>query len=101
GSHNAFTAFQDTNYFFDIQADYLEPALDRFAQQFSAPLFTADLVDRERQAVHSEFSAKQKEDGRRFYSVKKAIANPDHSFSQFAVGNLTTLANTEERPLRP
>ncbi|PHQ17141.1 insulinase family protein [Marinobacter profundi] len=101
GSHNAFTAFQDTNYFFDIQADYLEPALDRFAQQFAAPLFTADLVDRERQAVHSEYSAKQKEDGRRFYSVKKAIANPDHSFSQFAVGNLATLANTEERPLRP
>ena len=32
GSHNAFTAFQDTNYFFDIQPDYLEPALDRFAQ---------------------------------------------------------------------
>ncbi|MBU2955082.1 insulinase family protein [Marinobacter sp. F3R08] len=101
GQHNAFTAFQDTNYFFDVQARFLEPALDRFAQQFSAPLFTAELVDRERNAVHSEFSAKQKEDGRRFYSVKKAISNPAHAFSQFAVGNLTTLENTEENPLRP
>ncbi|MEX2474401.1 insulinase family protein [Marinobacter sp.] len=100
GSHNAFTAFQDTNYFFDIQADHLDDALDRFAQQFSAPLFTPDLVDRERRAVHSEFSAKQKEDGRRVYSVKKAISNPDHAFHQFAVGNLTTLENTDERPLR-
>ena len=101
GSHNAFTAFQNTNYFFDIQADYLGSALDRFAQQFAAPLFTAELVDRERNAVHSEFSAKQKEDGRRFYSVKKATSNPEHAFHQFAVGNLTTLKNTEDSPLRP
>ncbi len=101
GQHNAFTAFQDTNYFFDVQAEFLEPALDRFAQQFSAPLFTAELVDRERNAVHSEFSAKQKDDGRRFYSVKKAASNPDHAFSQFAVGNLSTLENTEDNPLRP
>ncbi|WP_417565545.1 insulinase family protein [Marinobacter sp.] len=101
GQHNAFTAFQDTNYFFDIQAEFLKPALDRFAQQFAAPLFTAELVDRERNAVHSEFSAKQKEDGRRFYSVKKAVSNPDHAFSQFAVGNLSTLENTDENPLLP
>ena len=101
GQHNAFTAFQDTNYFFDIQAEFLEPALDRFAQQFAAPLFTAELVDRERNAVHSEFSAKQKEDGRRFYSVKKAVSNPNHAFSQFAVGNLSTLENTNDNPLRP
>lgn len=101
GSHNAFTSFRETNYFFDIQAEHLDGALDRFAQQFSAPLFTAELVDRERNAVHSEFSAKQKEDGRRFYSIKKAAANPAHPFHQFAVGNLSTLENTEERPLRP
>ncbi|MCC4285741.1 insulinase family protein [Marinobacter salarius] len=101
GSHNAFTAFQDTNYFFDVQAEHLKEALDRFAEQFSAPLFTPELVDRERRAVHSEYSSKQKDDSRRFYSVKKAVSNPDHAFHQFAVGNLTTLENTEERPLRP
>ncbi|MBW7472403.1 insulinase family protein [Marinobacter sp. M216] len=101
GSHNAYTAFQDTNYFFDVEAPYLEPALDRFAEQFAAPLFTAELVDRERNAVHSEFSSKQKEDGRRFYSVKKAASNPEHAFNQFAVGNLSTLENTDENPLRP
>ncbi|PPK51684.1 insulinase family protein [Marinobacter persicus] len=101
GSHNAFTAFQDTNYFFDVEAQFLEPALDRFAQQFSAPLFTPELVDRERNAVHSEFSAKLKDDGRRLLSVRKASGNPDHAFSRFAVGNLTTLENTEDNPLRP
>ncbi|NMT63551.1 insulinase family protein [Marinobacter orientalis] len=101
GSHNAFTSFRDTNYFFDVQAEYFGDALDRFAEQFSSPLFTPELVDRERRAVHSEFRSKLKEDSRRFYSVKKAISNPEHAFHQFAVGNLTTLENTEERPLRP
>ena len=101
GNHNAFTAFQNTNYFFDVQSAFLPQALDRFAQQFAAPLFTPDLVDRERKAVHSEFSAKQKDDGRRLYSVEKAVSNPDHAFSHFAVGNLTTLENTKDNPLRP
>ncbi|MBS8239767.1 peptidase M16 [Marinobacter lipolyticus] len=101
GSHNAFTAFQDTNYFFDIQAGHLDDALDRFAEQFSAPLFTPELVDRERRAVHSEYTSKLKDDGRRIYSVKKAVSNPDHTFHQFAVGNLETLENTDARPLRP
>ena len=101
GSHNAFTAFQDTNYFFDVEAEFLEPALDRFAQQFSAPLFTPELVDRERNAVHSEFTAKLKDDARRLLSVRKAGGNPDHAFSRFAVGNLTTLENTDDNPLRP
>ena len=101
GSHNAFTAFADTNYFFDVEGEFLEPALDRFAQQFSHPLFTAELVNRERNAVHSEYSAKLKEDGRRLLSVRKAAGNPDHAFSQFAVGNLSTLENTDDNPLRP
>lgn len=101
GSHNAFTAFQNTTYFFDVESDFLEPALDRFAQQFAAPLFTPEMVDRERQAVNSEFTSNIKDDGRRFYSVEKAAANPAHPFSQFAVGNLTTLENTDDNPLRP
>lgn len=101
GSHNAFTAFEDTNYFFDVEAEFLEPALDRFAQQFSHPLFTPELVDRERNAVHSEYSSKLKDDGRRLLSVRKAAGNQKHAFSQFAVGNLETLENTESNPLRP
>lgn len=100
GGHNAFTAFQDTNYFFDIQASYLEPALDRFAQQFSAPLFTADLVDREMHAVNSEYSSKLKEDSRRYFSAEKAVHNPDHAYSRFAVGSLDTLANRPDDPIR-
>ncbi len=48
GSHNAYTSFENTNYFFDINAPELPEALDRFAQFFIAPRFEAQYVDRER-----------------------------------------------------
>lgn len=95
GNHNAFTAFENTNYFFDIKADKLEPALDRFSRFFIEPLFTEKYVDRERHAVNSEYQSKLRDDGRRGYSAGKQVLNPDHSMSQFAVGNLDTLSNDE------
>ncbi|MGB0467833.1 MAG: insulinase family protein [Pontibacterium sp.] len=100
GSHNAYTAFENTNYFFDITADHLTPALDRFAQFFISPLFTEKYVNRERNAVHSEYQAKIRDDGRRSYAVTKQVFNPHHSYSQFTVGSLETLADTKESKVR-
>lgn len=91
GSSNAYTAYEQTNYHFDVDADHLAGALDRFAAFFTAPLFTPDLVERERNAVHSEFTAKFKEDGRRYFDALKQAVNPAHPFSKFTVGNLDTL----------
>jgi insulysin len=53
GSHNAGTGLENTTYFFDIDFNYLEQALDRFAPFFSTPNFDAKYVDRERNAVES------------------------------------------------
>lgn len=91
GSHNAFTAMENTNYFFDIAASQLEPALDRFAQFFVAPLFDENYVEREKHAVHSEFRASIREDSRRFMDALAEVVNPSHPFGQFTVGNLDTL----------
>ncbi|NRQ01014.1 insulinase family protein [Marinobacterium sp. xm-d-530] len=101
GSHNAFTAYDDTNYFFDVRAEAFPEALDRFAQFFIAPLFTEAYVDRERNAVHSEYESKRLDDGRRIYVAKKEAMNPEHNWTQFSVGNLDTLENTPENPIRP
>ncbi|GGK76376.1 insulinase family protein [Amphritea balenae] len=95
GNHNAYTAYQNTNYFFDIKADSLAPALDRFSHFFIDPLFSKKYVDRERHAVNSEYQSKLKDDGRRGYSAGKQAMNPAHSMSQFAVGNLETLSNDD------
>jgi len=100
GSHNAYTSAEHTNYFFDIDAEQLEPALDRFAQFFIAPLFDEAYVDRERNAVHSEYQAKIKDDSRRGYDVYRQQINPQHPYAKFSVGSLETLANRPNDKVR-
>lgn len=100
GSHNAYTAFANTNYFFDIKADQLEPALDRFSRFFIDPLLQEEYVEREKNAVHSEYKAYIKSDARRYLDVLKEVTNPRHPFSKFTVGNLDTLAEQGEESLR-
>jgi secreted Zn-dependent insulinase-like peptidase len=100
GRYNAYTAPEHTNYFFDIDSDQLAPALDRFAQFFIAPLFDPDYIERERNAVHSEYRARIKDDTRRTLDVYRELMNPAHPLSGFSVGNLETLANTEDLSLR-
>ena len=100
GSHNAYTAFDETNYFFDVNSDYLEPTLDQFAQFFIAPLLDAEYVEREKNAVHSEYQTKIKDDNRLENEVLKTITNPEHAFSQFSVGSLDTLADRKNQLVR-
>jgi len=100
GGHNAYTALENTNYFFDVNADYLEDALDRFSQQFTAPLFNKEYVQREVNAVHSEYSSKIQDDGRRYLETLKSVMHPKHPYRKFAVGNLSTLADKPNKTLR-
>lgn len=93
GRRNAYTSFEHTNYFFDINAPYLPEALDRFAQFFIAPRFDAQYVEREKQAVEAEYQMGLKSDGRRGLDVLQEVMNPEHPFSQFSVGSLQTLAD--------
>jgi len=95
GMDNAFTASENTSYFFDIDKDNLDEALDRFAQFFIAPLFTEQYVQREKNAVDSEYRLKIKDDGRRIYEVLKTTANHQHPFSRFSVGDLDSLSDRE------
>lgn len=98
GSHNAYTSLENTNYFFDIDAQHLEPALDRFAEFFISPNFDEAYVDRERNAVESEYRLKIKDDGRRQWDVLRELINPQHPLSKFTVGNLETLADSTDNP---
>ncbi|MEZ8143413.1 peptidase M16 [Enterovibrio norvegicus FF-454] len=100
GSNNAWTGTENTTYFFDIQHDYFEEALERFGQFFSAPLFNADAVDKERNAVDSEYRLKLQDDVRRIYQVQKETINPEHPFSKFSVGSAETLADRENSSIR-
>ena len=100
GQHNAYTSFENTNYFFDINATFLEPALDRFSQFFIDPLFTAKYVEREKHAVESEYRAKYKDEARRGLDALKEVVNPEHPFAKFSVGSLDTLAERPDASVR-
>ena len=95
GSHNAFTAQQDTNYFFDIEPSALPGALDRFSEFFLSPLFNADHLESERNIVHSEYMARIRDESRRENDVLNQLLNPDNPTTGFAVGSRDTLANPE------
>lgn len=96
GSHNAFTAQQDTNYFFDIEPSALPGALDRFSEFFLSPLFNADHLESERNIVHSEYMARIRDESRRENDVLNQLFNPDNPTTGFAVGSRETLASPPE-----
>lgn len=64
GSSNAYTAAETTNFHFEVLPKAFEGALDRFAQFFMCPLFTASATARELLAVDSGASRRARARGR-------------------------------------
>ncbi|WP_159084163.1 insulinase family protein [Saccharobesus litoralis] len=100
GHHNAWTGSEHTNFYLDINSDAFAGALERFSQFFICPLFNPEYINKERNAIESEFELKRKDDLRRLYEVHKETSNPEHPFSRFSVGNLQTLVDRPEISLR-
>lgn len=91
GSSNAYTTDVRTNYYFDINSAQLQPALDRLAQFFISPKLDPNYVEREKNAVDSEYRLHAREDGWRLFTALNATANPAHPKSRFTIGSLDTL----------
>ena len=99
GSSNAYTAADHTNYFFDIHPDYFRAGLDRFSQFFIAPLLDPTYVEREKNAVHSEYQLQIKDDAWRGFSALKAAMNPAYPGARFHIGSLDTLGEGVDEAL--
>ncbi|XP_011075245.1 insulin-degrading enzyme-like 1, peroxisomal isoform X1 [Sesamum indicum] len=95
GSTNAFTSSEHTNYYFDVNPDCFEEALDRFAQFFIKPLMSADATTREIKAVDSENQKNLLSDVWRMNQLQKHLSVKDHPYHKFSTGNWDTL---EVRP---
>ena len=91
GRYNAYTGFEHSNYFFEIDPDHLSGALDRFARFFIAPQLSERYVAREKQAVHAEYRADIVRMTRRQQDVLRHLFNPAHPMSRLAIGNISTL----------
>lgn len=100
GSHNAYTSFEHTNYFFSIGPEAFGDALDRFSQFFISPLVDEQYVEREKHAVDAEFKASFKKEARRGLSVFRETINAEHPFSRFSVGNLESLSDNGSGSIR-
>lgn len=91
GSSNASTVAEHTSYYFDVSAEHLPQALDRFAQFFIEPLFNEDVTDREVNAVDSEHDKNRQSDAWRFDQLEKSFSKAGHPYRKFGTGNKETL----------
>lgn len=93
GSTNAYTASEETVFFFDVKTEAFERVLEVFSGFFTSPLFPESRVQDEVKAVNSEFEISIFRDGYRLQRLLGVLANPDHPFSDFHFGSIETLAN--------
>ena len=89
GADNAMTECEYTMFYFEIVEEHLAGAMDRFAQLFVSPLMLRDSMDREMEAVESEFQNNANDDDIRIMQLCASLANGPAS--TFTWGNLKTL----------
>ncbi len=100
GSANAFTTDYYTAYMFSINNQALEGALDRFSYFFKEPLFNPSGVAREMQAIDQEYAKNVENDDFRELYVLKTLANPEHPFHAFSMGNSSSLSKVSQDALK-
>ncbi|XP_065697796.2 nardilysin [Patagioenas fasciata] len=91
GSDNASTDCERTVFQFDVQRKYFKEALDRWAQFFIHPLMIRDAIDREVEAVDSEYQLARPSDANRKEMLFGSLAKPGHPMKKFFWGNADTL----------
>nr|XP_016452342.1 PREDICTED: nardilysin-like isoform X2 [Nicotiana tabacum] len=97
GCSNAYTETEHTCYHFEVKRDCLKGALRRFSQFFVSPLVKAEAMEREVQAVDSEFNQVLQNDSCRLQQLQCHTSTPGHPFNRFFWGNKKSLADAVER----
>ena len=91
GYNNAWTSLTNTNYHFEIANDEFKEALDMFAQFLICPLFGESQIEREMNAVDSEFSMFLNDDQSRKKMIFMMLSHPESQYNRFDVGCLKSL----------
>lgn len=100
GMSNAYTAFDKTNYHFQVNATKFDEALDRFSDYFKAPTLDPHYADKERNAVNSEWSMNRGQDGWILHILDGETANRNNPQARFNIGNLETLSDKKDSILQ-
>ena len=91
GYDNAHTDCETTVFWFESPRRHFHEGLDRFAQFFIAPLMKKEAMQREREAVDSEFQMALPSDDNRIIQIFGSLATSKHPMSKFMWGNLQSL----------
>ena len=100
GSQNAYTQLDHTNYMVAVNNDAYDEALSRFSGFFYEAILDESYADKERTAVHSEWTMKSPNDWVILEQLNGSTLNPEHPISQFNWGNLESLADKKDNKLQ-
>ncbi|MFT2090450.1 insulinase family protein [Paraglaciecola sp. 2405UD69-4] len=93
GTQNAYTELDHTNFMVAVNNDAYEEALSRFSGFFYEALLDEKYADKERNAVHSEWTMKSPNDWVILEQLEGKTLNPEHPVSHFNWGNLDSLTD--------
>jgi protease-3 len=99
GIQNAYTALDHTNYMVAVSNNVYDEALSRFSGFFYEAILDERYADKERNAVHSEWTMKGPNDEVILEQLNGSTLNFEHPISQFNWGNLDSLADKENHTL--
>jgi insulysin len=97
GSSNAYTSEHQTVYYFNVFNDGLQEIFDIFSRFFIDPLFYADSVNREINAVNSEHSKNINNDMWVLNQLKLYLTNKNSELNTFITGSLNSLNKSNIR----
>jgi secreted Zn-dependent insulinase-like peptidase len=99
GGSNAYTSMTNTVYYYHIRNQSFLEALDIFSRFFIDPLLDPKYVDKEKNAVDSEFSKNKFNDIWRAQNLFRKTSSPDSLFNLFSTGNLETFDHPNIRDI--
>jgi len=91
GYANAHTEYEHTSYYFEVDDEHLDNALDRFSDFLVKPKFQGEAIENELQVVHSEFELTVQKDMSRLDQLICSSAPQSHLLNRFAWGNKESL----------
>jgi insulysin len=93
GKFNGYTDFTNTAFFYKVSSSNFKQSLNIFARFFIDPLMSTEYVNKEVNAVDSEFRKNIGLDEKRKEMVLRELSAQDSVFSRFSTGNIDTLLN--------
>eukprot|EP00808_Paulinella_micropora_P000515 g70974.t1 len=91
GDDNAFTAKEETAFYFNVHYKSFAEAMDRFSQFFISPLLTKEASGDEMNAVNAEHVKNLQSDEWREQQLVDSLTNPHLPVHKFSTGDLQTL----------